>query len=150
MAVQSEWQKARLRSELARGVHSKTGPVARFLQGKKPLKTPLVNKAAFDRLNSHISRVINDAIRSKLPGAVEDRSEAEAKAAAGERLYFDSDSTCFAELSWQEGMVYAVFQSGHEYEAELDLETFMDWTEDSAGKFFNGVMGRDFFKGSGT
>jgi hypothetical protein len=63
----------------------------------------------------------------------------------GKRLVFAGKSTCFDELSWRNGIVHAVFWNGYTYDAELDEQTFRDWTVDSAGHFYNEILGQGFF-----
>lgn len=151
MAIQSAWQEARLRDELARGEYSKTGPVARALQGKPPIKSPPSQQ--FENLNATLSRelqkAIDDIVKEKTAPS---RDEVERAAAAGATLHFNGESSCFASLSWEsddggdDGTVTAVFTNGFgPYEAPLDLDTFLDWCDGSAGKFFNAELGRDFF-----
>lgn len=156
-ADKDAWQRQRLADELARGIHSATGPVARFLTNKPRVKSQ--SKDAFadltDKLNKQLKKSVNDAIKEKTAPTFDEVQQA---AKAGAVLHFNGDSTCFASLSWQsddggDGTVTATFQNGYgPYTAPLDLETFLDWTDDSAGKFFNEVMGQDFFtatKGKG-
>ena len=139
-ANKADWQRQRLQDELARGVHSATGPVAKFLAGEPMVKSP--PKDAFAALNDKLNRKLERTIKSERPQP--SREDIEAAAEAGATLSFDGYSECFANLSWTDGVVEAVFQTGHSYSAPLDLSTFLDWTEDSAGKYFNHVLGRDF------
>lgn len=112
-------------------------------------------KNAFDQINQQIQKAIDDAMKvaptTKAPSAT--LHEVQRAVKQGAVLHFNGDSTCFASLSWESddgsednGTVTATFTNGYgPYTAPLDLETFLDWTEDSAGKYFNGVLGNDFF-----
>jgi hypothetical protein len=125
-ADKSEWQRQRLQSELARGLHSKTGPVAKFLAGE-----PMTRNAPTPDESEKPSLT-----RDEIAQAAED----------GKTLTFDGKSSCFADLSWQGGVVDALFQNGYAYSAELDLDDFLDWVADnSVGGYFNEVLGQDFF-----
>jgi len=125
-ADKSEWQRQRLQSEMSRGLYSKTGPVSQYLANEP---TPRHAPAPDDSKRSAPTR-----------------DEVEQAATDGKVLSFNGDSTCFSELSWQDGIVDAVFTNGYAYSAELDLDDFLDWVaDDSVGGYFNEVLGQDFF-----
>jgi hypothetical protein len=82
------------------------------------------------------------AARFKGPSVDEIRHAAK----TGKTLHITTPSTCFDSLTWKDGVVSAVFQNGYSYSTDLDLDTFMQWSADgSLGKFFNQVLGQDFF-----
>jgi len=125
-ADKSEWQRQRLQSEMSRGLYSQTGPVAKYLANE-----PMTRDAP-----------VPEESKSSSPT----RDEVEQAAEDGETLIFDGKSTCFSDLSWQDGIVDAVFTNGYSYSAELPLDEFLDWVaDDSVGGYFNEVLGQDFF-----
>jgi hypothetical protein len=69
-------------------------------------------------------------------------------AKAHKTLHIVTPSSCFDSLTWKDGEVTAVFQNGYTYTAPLDLETLTEWSLDSLGKFYNQVLGQDFFSGN--
>ncbi len=48
-----------------------------------------------------------------------------------------SDSSCFSDLRFKGGTVYATFTDGSQYEYDVDRATFKEWIDDSLGGFFN-------------
>jgi len=144
MAHQSkrDWENARLAGEAARGLYSPDSNAARYLAGQPMAKNA---KSSFDKLNQQLNRNLNAEINKAAGEKGPSRDQIDKAAKAGKRLEFSGTSDCFDELSWRNGIVTAVFWNGYEYSAELDKETFLDWTSDSAGKFFNQVLGKDFF-----
>jgi len=83
-----------------------------------------------------------------MQGKKSSRDQVEQWAKSGHRLYADVPSECFAELSWKadpdgdgtDGTVHAEFNKRNPnggYDYDVDLDTFMAWTSDSLGEFFN-------------
>jgi hypothetical protein len=137
------WQRQRLADELARGVHSPNGPVAKYLRNEPPVKSPPKN--AFDqlneKLNKQLQKAVNDAIADKTSPTLDEVQQA---AADGHTLRATQESTCFASLEYvpldaETGTVVATFVNGYgPYEGEMDLDDFIDWADSgSLGGTYN-------------
>jgi len=129
------FQVQRLTLEMARGVHSATGSVSRFLAADREVKAS-AQLTADERAAT---------AADKQPDS---RDEMEAAAERGEMIEFAGDSTCFSDLTYQDGIVTATFMSGHgPYSQALDLPSVLDWFDDgvSAGGWFNDQLGNQWF-----
>lgn len=82
----------------------------------------------------------------KKPGSGKSKSEKQAPTrkqlreavAAGKILTADTPSTCFANLTYEDGVAVAEFFHGGTYEYEMSLDDFIEWAQaDSLGQFFN-------------
>jgi hypothetical protein len=61
------------------------------------------------------------------PALLKANTAAANKAPKNTPLSADMDSTCFASLDWEDGVVYAVFTNGAEYEADCSRKMFLEW-----------------------
>jgi hypothetical protein len=113
-------------------------------------------KAATER-NKQIMKDASKAIKDKfneekkkLASGQKRLSLAQIKAAvkAGKTIYADAASECFYSLSFradrdgdgEDGTAHAVFNKrdpGDGYDYDVDLDTFLSWSSDSLGEFFN-------------
>jgi hypothetical protein len=100
-----------------------------------------------------VNKTINDkfnAEKKKLASGKKQLTLGEIRTAAkrGKTIYADAASECFYSLSWRadsdgdgtDGTAHAVFNKrdpGDGYDYDVDLDTFLDWTSDSLGEFFN-------------
>lgn len=58
--------------------------------------------------------------------------------AAGKTLWADTPSTCFASLSYSDGVAVAEFARGGTYTYPMELDEFLEWAQaDSLGEYFN-------------
>ena len=125
-----EWQRNRIRDEIASGRITPTENINRFLAGKPPLKSK--SKDAFADLNEQINKSLK-----------EQTSQAEQKQKAFRRggLQWLGDSTCFSDLYYSraDGGVWATFwKGGGTYFYPLSRSEAADWFDDgSAGGWFN-------------
>ena len=60
----------------------------------------------------------------------------------GDALVATTPSTCFDDLSWDDGVATATFaKDGSVYEYEMSEEEFLEWADDdSLGGYFNDVV----------
>jgi hypothetical protein len=150
MAYQSkaDWQRARIRSELARNAYAPTENINRFLAGKPMLPNKPVPDA-FKKLNkklASLNKQIDQSLKQSQPQPTRDEIDRAAK--QGKTLVSTLPSSAFNEVSWRKGIVTAEFWNGYVYSAPMSKEDFLDWAgggADSLGKYYNQVLGRDFF-----
>ena len=123
---------------------------ARQAFGQQQLKAATErNKQIMKGVNKTVKGKINEE-KKKLASGQKRLSLAQIKSAAraGKTIYADAASECFFSLSWRadpdgdgtDGTAHAVFNMrdpGDGYDYDVDLDTFLDWTSDSLGEFFN-------------
>lgn len=150
MAYQSDWQKqewqrARIRGELASGRIKSTPQIQAFLQGKPmPPNKPVPD--AFNKINKQLNKQLDQSLKDNQPQPT--RAEIDKAAKQGKTLVSTVPSSAFNEVSWHKGIVTAEFWNGYVYSAPMSKEDFLDWAgggADSLGKYYNQVLGRDFF-----
>ena len=123
---------------------------ARQAFGQQQLKSALTRS---QQIIKDANKVISDKTKSekqKLASGQQRLTLDQIKAfgKAGKTIYADAASECFESLSWRadpdgdgtDGTAHAVFNKrdpGGGYDYDVDLDTFLEWTSDSLGEFFN-------------
>jgi hypothetical protein len=51
-----------------------------------------------------------------------------------------SGSSCFDDLRFKDGTVYATFTDGTQYEYDMDKSEAQDWFDDDLGGYFNAMV----------
>lgn len=144
MAYQSDWQKQewqrqRIRGELASGRINSTPQIEAFLQGKPmPPNKPsgdVLGKLNLDlaKLNKQINQNIHasEADNKKEPKLSEIRKAAK----EGQTLFASQPSTCFTEVSWTDGVASLTFahKTVMTVDIEMDLDEFLDFAHAPEG-----------------
>lgn len=149
MAYQPEWQNRRTPApDQATRDRMRAGLDQRIAQSRAAGYGPADFSDLLRPLNkeaSKLSKSINanmKASEAKKPPTWGDVKKA---AKAHRTLVANVDSSAFDSVTWKDGIVTAVFWNDYTYSAPLDLNTFRDWTSESLGRFYNHVLGRDFF-----
>jgi hypothetical protein len=86
------------------------------------------------------NKVIKDAINERLKNQGPSRDVFNAAAKAHKQLNANTPSTCFASLSWRDGIVAGEFYRGGSvvYDGEMTLDEFLDFAQsDSLGEWYN-------------
>lgn len=119
-------------------------------QGHGPARFDQANKTLNRSLPDEIKRAVMDARKQAEKASYKHnaptRQDVKDAAKAGQVLHLTTPSTCFDSVTWKNGNVSVVFWNGYQYTAPLDLDTVIEWgSDDSLGKFYNQVLGQDFF-----
>lgn len=138
-AQKLEWQRQRIAQHVAKGQLEATPNIKRFLAGK-PMLSAKPHKQ-FEDINKNLNKLSKQAINKAKEKTGPSRQEVEDAAKQGKTLTATNASDCFDELSWNNGVVTAVFAKGGgagTYQYEVDLDTFLDWcASGSLGEYFN-------------
>ena len=102
----------------------------------KSLKKTLSDFQKF--LNNEVKNAGSGNSKSKSEKQAPTRKQLREAVAAGKILSADTPSTCFASLTYEDGVAVAEFYHGGTYEYEMSLDDFIEWAQaDSLGQFFN-------------
>ena len=101
---------------------------------------------------AEVGKLIQQAMMDKTKAAarIKGPSVKQVKDAAAKHrtLHITTPSSCFDSVSCEKviGVVSVAFHNGYFYDADLDLDTMIEWASDpSLGSFFNHVLGQDYF-----
>jgi hypothetical protein len=168
MAVQSDFQKysAALNDWQGKGGRA-SGPPPQIVrdfqrtQGQArdaELKAKGYGPARFDQANKTLNRSLPKEMKQAVMDArkqantasykhnAPSRQDVQKAAKSGQTLHLTTPSSCFDSVTWKNGIVSVVFWNNYSYSAPLDLDTVIEWgSDDSLGKFFNSVLGQDYF-----
>jgi hypothetical protein len=134
-AERDEWQRRRMRDEIATGRLKPNANIKAFLEGK-PQPPREKRPDAFGTLNQELDRALQAAIR---------QAAIKHKQVRGGFMVATQDSECFDELlySAQDGGVYATFANATRgtWFYPMSRAAAKEWFEaDGLGEFFNAAI----------
>lgn len=144
-AERDEWQRQRIRGELASGRIKSTPQIEAFLQGKPmPPNKPIGD--VFGKLNRDLAK-LDKQINQNIHASETDNkkgpklSEIQKAAKNGQTLFATQPSTCFTEVSWTDGVVSLSFahKTVMTVDIPMGLSEFLDFAnaEEGMGARFN-------------
>lgn len=124
------------RADYAKFKQARLDFIAKRDAGKPSLEQAMKN------LNQTIKQTIGDKLAEEMGEKKKKPNLSEIRKAAkeGKMLSASLPSTCFSELTWQDGIATGTFinKTAGDWSWECDLETFIEWVQSgSLGEFFN-------------